>query len=84
VQIEAMLQGTPVVASDLPGVRQPVLKTGMGRIVPPRDSSALADAICSVLTEGPHAYAAPAKYLESFGINQAALRYHALLETLLA
>lgn len=84
VQIEAMLQGTPVVASDLPGVRQPVLKTGMGRIVPPRDSSALADAICSVLTEGPHAYAAPAKYLESFGTNQAALRYHALLETLLA
>ena len=34
VQVESMLAGTPVVATDLPGVRQPVLTTGMGRIVP--------------------------------------------------
>jgi len=48
VQIEAMSQGTPVVASDLPGVRQPVLQTGLGRIVPVRDASALAEVILSV------------------------------------
>ena len=34
VQIEALSQGTPIVASDLPGVRQPVLKTGIFRIFP--------------------------------------------------
>lgn len=55
VQVEAMLCGTPVVASDLPGVRQPVRTTGMGEIVPPRDAAALAAAITRVLGE-------PARY----------------------
>ncbi|MBM4424028.1 MAG: glycosyltransferase family 4 protein [Chloroflexi bacterium] len=49
VQIESMLCGTPVVASDLPGVRQPTAMTGMGRIVPIRDSAALAEALIDVL-----------------------------------
>jgi len=49
VQIESMLCGTPVVASDLPGVRQPVLTTGMGRIVPRRNAAALAAAVLEVL-----------------------------------
>lgn len=50
VQVEAMLAGVPVVASDLPGVRVPVRTTGMGRLVPPRDAAALASAIDAVLT----------------------------------
>jgi glycosyltransferase involved in cell wall biosynthesis len=49
VQIESMLCGTPVVASDLPGVRQPVLSTGMGRIIPRHDAAALAEAVLDVL-----------------------------------
>lgn len=49
VQIEAMVCGTPVIATDLPGVRQPVRSTGMGKIVPAADSSALAEAIIIVL-----------------------------------
>jgi glycosyltransferase involved in cell wall biosynthesis len=49
VQIEAMMSGAPVVASNLPGVRQPVLMTGMGEIVPVADSIALAEAIIKVL-----------------------------------
>jgi glycogen synthase len=32
VQIEAMMNGVPCVASALPGVRQPVSMHGMGRI----------------------------------------------------
>ena len=55
VQVESMLCGTPVVASDLPGVRQPTNATGMGMTVPPRDSEALAQAIIKVL-EQPQAY----------------------------
>jgi glycosyltransferase involved in cell wall biosynthesis len=49
VQVESMFCGTPVVASDIPGVRQPVMLTGMGRITPPADSHALAEAINEVL-----------------------------------
>jgi glycosyltransferase involved in cell wall biosynthesis len=55
VQVEAMLCGTPVVASDLPGVRQPVRLTGMGEIVATADAGALAEGIARVL-ERPGAY----------------------------
>ena len=57
VQVEAMLCGTPVVASDLPGVRSRC-GTGMGEIVPPGDHRALAAAINRVLKR-PDAYARP-------------------------
>jgi glycosyltransferase involved in cell wall biosynthesis len=52
VQVEALTCGTPVVATDLPGVRQPVTETGMGEIVPVRDAAALASAIIKVLERG--------------------------------
>jgi glycosyltransferase involved in cell wall biosynthesis len=52
VQPEAMLAGTPVVATDLPGVREPVHRTGMGRIVPRRDPEALARALIDVIRGG--------------------------------
>lgn len=51
VQIEAMHHGTPVIVSDLPGVRVPVQKTKMGRVIPPNDKDALAIAIADVLKE---------------------------------
>lgn len=50
IQVEAMLCGTPVVATDLPGVREPVRATGMGEIVAPRDASTLASAIVKVVS----------------------------------
>jgi glycosyltransferase involved in cell wall biosynthesis len=50
VQIEAMMNGTPVVASDLPGVRQPIRITGMGRVTPVGDSKALAQNMIEVLS----------------------------------
>jgi glycosyltransferase involved in cell wall biosynthesis len=49
VQVESMACGTPVIASDRPGMRVPVQMTGMGRLVPPANSPALADAIIEVL-----------------------------------
>ncbi len=55
VQMEAMLRGVPAVASDLPGVRQPVLRTGMGELAVPGDPESLAAAILRVL-ESPAAY----------------------------
>ncbi len=49
VQVEGMICGTPAVATNLPGVRQPIQSTGMGEIVPIKDSQALAEAIIRVL-----------------------------------
>ena len=49
VQIEAMYCGTPVIATDLPGVRVPIHETKMGEIVPPANKKALTDAIITVL-----------------------------------
>ena len=51
VQIEAMMNGVPCVASALPGVRQPVKMHGMGRIAKIGDPADLADAILEVLSE---------------------------------
>ncbi len=52
VQIESMISGTPVIATDLPGVRQPVLSSGMGKIVPSQDAAALSQAIIGILGSG--------------------------------
>ncbi len=51
VQIEAMLQGTPTIASNLPGVRVPPRLTGMGEVVPIGDSTALAEAIVKIVSQ---------------------------------
>ncbi len=51
VQAEAMLCGTPVVATDLPGVREAVRRTGMGEVVAPHDSAALSAALLRVLQQ---------------------------------
>lgn len=49
VQIEAMMNAKPCIASDLPGVRQPVLMHKGGRIIPTGNSEALANAVIDVL-----------------------------------
>ena len=59
VQIEAMLNGVPSVASNLPGVRQPVKIHGMGQIAPIGDSLGLAEAVLEVL-DHPEKYQADA------------------------
>lgn len=66
VQVEAMMAGVPVVASDLPGVRMPVRHTGFGEIVAPRDvdglAAALRDLVASPPDRGAGAAAARARY----------------------
>jgi glycosyltransferase involved in cell wall biosynthesis len=49
VQLEAMLCKTPVVVTDLPGVRIPVKETGMGVVVKVRDPKDLARGISNVI-----------------------------------
>jgi len=71
-----------VVASDLPGVRQPVLQTGLGRIVPVRDATALAEAIISVLDESDVARVIPESYLKQFEQEKVAERYQEIFASL--
>ncbi|MEI6532213.1 MAG: glycosyltransferase family 4 protein [Candidatus Roizmanbacteria bacterium] len=49
VQIEAQQLGTPVIASNLPGVREPIRKTGMGIIVEPKSVNDIQKAITEIL-----------------------------------
>ena len=49
VQVEAMIEGVPVAASDLPGVRQPVTMHGMGKVFPAGDSVALGESVLELL-----------------------------------
>jgi len=83
VQVEAMLCGTPSIASDLPGVRQPVRMTGMGEVAPIRDSAALAEAILRVLRDRQR-YVRPRAEIEAlFSTERTAQRYERLFEELL-
>lgn len=45
VQVEAMACGTPVIASDRPGVREAINKTGYGYLVKPKDAKDIAKQI---------------------------------------
>lgn len=47
VQVEVMLSGTPVIASNIPGLRVPVRETGFGKLFRKNDPDALADAVFS-------------------------------------
>ena len=66
VQIEAMLRGVPCVTSDRPGMRQPVLRTGFGRLFAPRDPAALARAIAETLRLGPPSKIHPRQIAAAF------------------
>lgn len=79
VQLEAMLCGTPVVVTDIPGAREPVRVTGMGVVVRPRDSTHLADGIARVLAD-PSAYTRPRENVAAiFDARASVDRYEQLM-----
>jgi len=84
VQVEAMLCGTPVVASDIPGAREPVRRTGMGVLVPPLSPAGLAAGLRQVL-ERPARFRRPrAEVADCFDRERTVSAYEALLEDVLA
>ena len=83
VQVEAMLCGTPSIASDLPGVRQPVLQSGMGEVVPVGDSAALAEAIINVVGNKADYVRPREEIAERWSTERTAEGYEALFERLL-
>ena len=84
VQVEAMLCGTPSIASNLPGVRQPPLMTGMGEVTPIGDPAELAEAIMRILGQ-PEDYARPRNQIErEFSLDQTVSGYEALFQDLIS
>ena len=82
VQIESMICGKPVVATDLPGVRQPVKITGMGRIIPPMDAHALAQAVINIL-DHPEQYSGDAQAVaQQFSAERVAEEYEEVFKRL--
>jgi len=80
VQVEAMMVGVPALTTDLPGVRQPVLRTGYGVVVPPRDPAAIAAALAR-LRDDPPDHARGAKLArELFSLDAVLDSYEELLE----
>jgi glycosyltransferase involved in cell wall biosynthesis len=80
VQIESMICGTPVVAAGLPGVREPVRITGMGRVVPPRDPVRLARAVLEVLGNRSRFIRPSRKISGMFSPDATAAKYESLFE----
>lgn len=80
VQVEAMMNGVPSVASNLPGVRQPVKMTGMGEVIPIGSSDGLARALIRILDQ-PEKYRGNCDAIrEQFSPLTTASRYEALFE----
>lgn len=84
VQVEAMTCGKPVIASDLPGVRQPVLTTGMGVIVPPADAKAISRALINILDQPNGFQGDPIAVTKRFAPGNIAEEYEQLFFSLIA
>jgi glycosyltransferase involved in cell wall biosynthesis len=83
VQIEAMLNNVPCVASALPGVRRPVQMTGMGQVTPIGDANALAEAILEILAEPKKYRRDPAEIARAYDPDSVAAEYEILFAKLI-
>jgi glycosyltransferase involved in cell wall biosynthesis len=82
VQVESMVCGTPVVASDMPGVRQPVLQTGMGKLFALKDADSLAKSLIEVLDAPDDFQGDVPAITHRFHPDSTAAEYEKILESL--
>jgi glycosyltransferase involved in cell wall biosynthesis len=82
VQIEALLCGTPLVSTAIPGAREVVQVTGMGVLAPPHDPAGIAASIVEVLRHRDR-YVHPRQHIESvFSVARSVDEYESLMASL--
>lgn len=75
VQVEAMLSGTPVVMTEIPGGRVPVQRAGMGKLARAGDWQSIGEALVDVL-QNPAQYRRPREEIEAlFSFQETVDRY---------
>ncbi len=75
VQVESMLSGTPVVATNIFGGRVPIELTKMGILIPPNDKLALAKAILKIAKKKQYFLVNRNKISSIFNINTTIKKY---------
>lgn len=83
VQVEAMMNGIPCAASDLPGVRRPVQMHAMGKVVPVGNPAALAEAILELTARKGKFTCDQAALAKLYAPEAVAVEYEQLFMTLL-
>lgn len=83
VQVESLLCGTPVVASNLPGIRVPIQTTGSGIVVPPFNPEELSQAVIRILDDPGNFQGNPNLILEKSTPSAVAQIYEGLFMELL-
>lgn len=81
VQVEAMAAGVPCVATDRPGMAEPIRQTGMGCLFSPATPEALRDAMLRILRDGPPRRVSPAELRALFGPQTTCAPYLDLVKT---
>jgi glycosyltransferase involved in cell wall biosynthesis len=79
VQVEALLSGTPLVTSDIPGAREVVRVTGAGTLVPAGDPAGIAEGIVRVLEDPDRYRPEPAMVREVFDPERSVVEYEELM-----
>lgn len=82
VQIEAMLNGVPCIASALPGVRRPVQMYSMGEVTSIGDAPALAEALLKVLANRAKYQCDAAELARTYDPDSVAAEYEKLFDRL--
>ncbi len=82
VQIEALLSGTPLVTTNIPGAREVVRVTGMGKLVTPRDPAAIAQGIVEVLQHRAAYWKPRAEIRKVFNTERTLDQYEKLFQSL--
>lgn len=78
VQVEAMLSGTPMVMTDIPGGRVPVQVTGMGRLAKAGDAESIGTQVVEILRD-PDSYQFSRDYIEQcFSFEETVNRYETI------